>query len=87
MNAIIENYNDTIYRLRMNKKTRNIKIDMYYRIDSKNYRYYHTLKCNKVPKEEFEYFYTGTFTFNDVQYLAKSADSFGKDYQGYKFKY
>lgn len=87
MNATVENYCDTIYRLRMNKKTRTIKIDVYYKIDSKNFRYYHTLICNSMDKQDFYYYYNNNMTFNDVRHLAKTADSCCEDYQGYKFKY
>lgn len=95
MNAIISNYKNTVYRLRMNKKTRTIKIDVYY-LDTvtaevkktKEYLYVYTLNCIGVEKSDFNYYYNNYATFNDVEQLTKTADNHTIDFTPYyKFKY
>lgn len=94
MNAIVKD-KDTIYRLRMNKQKRTIKIDVYYletvtKEVKKTYEYLYmfTLNCDNVDKRDFEYYYNNNATFNDVRMLIRTSGYTTYDFTPYnKFKF
>lgn len=70
------------YRLRMNKRTLTIKVDVYEKESRWRGRYTHTLRVNflRGEKESFFYYYNNYATVGDVRQLLRQCDSCTYDF-------